>query len=234
MHKPVIDLSVSSSFFDKFSNDVKEYDFVESVISFYHESYHAMQLMKNPGPDDDVGQLISYTSRFYNDETYKKEYHKFSFEIAAERYALKQTVNSLSEMFSDSDLDNILLDYVNAKATAKTSEYKYFISSDSGFTNLNEAYAKSYEEKKNFKHIQDCVGKALLKDNVLHAEFDKMPNGREQARFAAHIVINKHPELLSQQRNLKQVVSYINDVRECDKSDYSRQMPDDFDINMRR
>lgn len=197
-----IDLSLPSSFTNSTHTTISEYDFVETVVSFYHESYHALQLTQNNREADMNNELTSFISRYYNDETYANEYHKFSFEIAAERYALCKTYKTLTTEYPTLNTEAILIDYVNAR-THSEQPYKYFITSTHPFTTMNDifnafdtAYTQSYINKKDFSSSKtDCVSTELQANTHLRIGFNKAHNGKEQTRFAASIVLDKHPEL---------------------------------------
>lgn len=152
--KIAIDIAVSSDFIDPNSDQISEYDFIEALTSFYHEAHHALQYLQSNCLHDKSDEVESLLSRYYNNDTYTNEYDKFSFEIAAERDALYNTYKNAKLVCGQLNTDDIILAYVNARAKS-SDEYRYFISSESGFTNIDDvfdafdkAYAKSYITKK--------------------------------------------------------------------------------------
>lgn len=70
-------------------------------------------------------------------------------------------------------------------------------------------------QKKDFiSHKSDCVGSELDCDAALRFGFNTARNGREQTKFAAGIVLSKHPELRKQYSNIRKDIYSINDIIE--------------------
>lgn len=187
---------------------IDEYDFVEACIDIAHESYHVATIQQSSGISSDL--LESYVSRFNNNETYKSEYDRFSYEIAAERYALKTVQNYMNKAIPVLQTDAIMLDYVNAKAMSDNKEYSYFIHTKTGFTSmqevfdaLDEAYEKSFETKKNFDVEGNHIHETLASDDKLKQGFDRASDGREQTKFAAIINLQDDTSLFRTFKSLK-------------------------------
>ena len=225
------------------NESVSAYEFVESVIAYYHESHHALQFLqkKKHEYDDMYSQLESYVSRNYNSETYMKNYHLFSYEIEAERFALYKSNAVLIEVFNGATLNSIMLDYVKARIDQDSDNYKYFIDGPvtdmlSVFDKFDEAYEKSYQRKKDFESYEtDCVGKVLKQDATLRRGFRNSTDGFEQTYFAACIVLQEHPELYKSFKVLKKFEYDVQDIRDASvrNDDLCVDIAED-DLNMER
>lgn len=206
-----IRVATDSSVLDDTCNIVDEYAFVEAVIHVAHELHHAAVLLQSRKVGKDIISLSeSYVSRFNNNAVYERDYDKFSYEIEAERYALKITHKYLHDNFPTLDTDAIMLDYVNAKATEKTSSYAYpvrtdhrFESMEQVFTALDKAYDQSFVVKKHFMSRGNFVSDVLVKDDKLKQGFVQAVDGKEQTKFAAIIVLNHDPSLFNIFKSLK-------------------------------
>lgn len=206
-----VSVVLNPTFLDENNTIVNEYDFVEGVIATAHELHHAAVLLQSRKVGKDIISLSeSYISRFNNNAVYERDYDKFSYEIEAERYALKTTHKYLHDNFPTLDTDAIMLDYVNAKATEKTSSYAYpvrtdhrFESMEQVFTALDKAYDQSFVVKKHFMSRGNFVSDVLVKDDKLKQGFVQAVDGKEQTKFAAAIVLNHDPSLFDTFKSLK-------------------------------
>lgn len=109
-NKPYSQVVVCSSILSDDCQIVREYDFVETVISIAHECHHAAVLQQSRALKDSIISLSeSYVSRINNDVTYCKDYNKFTYEIAAERFALRESYGYLNKEFPMLDTGAIIL-----------------------------------------------------------------------------------------------------------------------------
>lgn len=188
------------------SEYVHPYHFIEGAVNIAHEMHHAAVISRSDILGDDKIPLFeSYVSHCYNTSVYRNEYDKFSFEIAAESFALHAVREHLAGVMDPAMLDRQLLEYVNSKATLKSGAYPYFAHSDRGFDNMKQvfdafdkAYETSFVDKKDFttkpaNGEAACVRDALKADGKLRRGFKNAPDGRAQAGCASCIVISTHP-----------------------------------------
>ncbi len=219
-NKPYIQIAVSNEFLNPDINDVKEFDFVESVIDTYHECYHIKQYTSS----DNIyikEEKESYISRIHNDSIYETYYDKYLYEVTAERYALHKTYEELSRI-PELNIEAIMLDYINARMDTPEDAPPYFIQSNTRISDLqmafnmfDEAYEKALEHKKPFyDYTDDCVGKALHEDNMLYLGFKKAKDGIEQTHFAAIIVLDKYPELYKELGELNKHDYDIEEIKD--------------------
>lgn len=207
----VVQISVPDVLLSDENGIVGEYDFVEACISTAHELHHAAVLSQSRGLRKDIVDLSeSYISRFNNNATYEREYNKFSYEIAAERYALKTTHDYLNNKFPTLDTDAIMLDYVNAKALSNSREYPYPIQSIRKFTDMQQvfeafdkAYEKSFVAKKNFQRKGNYVSDVLDQNASLKRGFEQAETGREQTKFVVAINARNDSDLFKTFTSLK-------------------------------
>lgn len=203
LYNNTVRVAVNPDILDVSVDVIDEYDFVEGCIATAHELHHAAILSQSRAVGDDIVPLSeSYISRFDNNTTYKYAYGKFSYEIAAEGYALKTTYNYLINAFPKLDTDDIMLDYVNVKATQMSSDYPYPIRTVKRFENMNQvfdafdtAYEKSFKVKKNFAVKGNHINDIFISDVSLKCGFDQAKDGREQTKFAAIIALRDDPDL---------------------------------------
>jgi hypothetical protein len=213
--KVITNIAVKSDILNKRLRTVDEYDFIEAMVATAHELKHSellIQMKDTPLRGCDNNLAESCISRYYNDDTYCYDYDKFSYEIDAERYALREVYDFLHGVMPTwENSDEFLLDYVNARAVddreakSEPRKYPYFIQTDTRFTSMEEvfdafdkAYENSFKVKKDFgSHISESnlVADVLGEHPDLKAGFDNAIDGKEQTHFAACIVYSKHKEL---------------------------------------
>ena len=243
--RPYVQIAVSNDFLDSSTSCVKEYDFVEAVISVHHECYHIKQY--NADYHSDIyNELESYISRCKNNGIYYSEYNMFLHEIAAERYALHKTYEDLYPLFK-SDLDLIILDYVNSRMHPDDNILAYFIQSNRLITDMQTVFClfdEKYEFAKSYKksfvdYPDDCVGKMLSENDMLLRGFDRANDGEEQTHFAATIVLHENPELCRELKGVKKTDYNLQEIIEAGtQRDYlHRELPaiddrcdDDFQL----
>jgi hypothetical protein len=179
----------------------------------------------------------SFVSRFYNSDTYAYEYNNFTYEIAAEKYAVKEVYDYFHKNIGNFPIDNAMLDYINAKANIENNPsdtYPYFIRSHSLYKNMDDvfedfdkAYKQSLDIKKDFTSYVDqdnLISDILDKDKDLKAGFDLAKDGKEQTHFVTNICLNKYPERYKEFKNIDRKNYDLNEVYDKVNELYNEKM----------
>ena len=200
-----IRVAVHPSFFDKDTDEVSTYDFVSACIAASHETWHYKQLTSCVALGDFKYEVKSYLSRFDNDEVYGEDYRNFTFEIGAERHAIKSTKAILYDM-SQGELpfERVVRDYTRGRNEYDKNAKKfigYFIGVEdctdlkSIETAFDNAYKKSIDHIKHFeKYPDDLVGSKIKSDPELKKQFADIKSGREETDLAVKIITDSKPD----------------------------------------
>lgn len=173
-----------------------------AMVNIAHELHHAAVRTRLESVCKDSDTLFdSYVSRCYNEATYEAEYGSFTFEIEAERYAIRKIREYAEDFYDSSDIDGALLEYINMKAIEKRDTYRYPIYNGTGYESLDdalealdEAYERSLANVKDFDRKGNCVKDAIDCDKQLKKGIRTARTGAEQATYAAAIVMSTYPD----------------------------------------
>lgn len=242
---------LSSKYYDKKIADIDGVDLVEPFVDLAHEAYHIMQYMNIGAAKDKFLESESCVSRFYNENAYAYEYDNFTFEIAAERYALHQVFNFVMVNCTESERSEMLgcmRLYVNTMSEERMNvhRYKYFIDAKKSdslkiiFDKFDSAYEKSLLHIKHFdKYPDDCAG-SMIDNSYAKELMTNAANGRIEARNIAYIVLRQYPALCDEYpvaNIVKDRISnkfkdpILNDLKELKNVSFRSDVYDIFDAS---
>ena len=142
---------------------VKDNDFVNTIVSIFHESRHlnaklfGCEYFRDNKMDDYYVQL-SYMAREGNDSYYINNYNSMAYEIDAEQYAINAAFEYLKCNFSDDvDCEQLIVNYVNGRI--RRNEYKIdFVNNHDEYTSLdqiNKAFDDKFNKSKSINRYVD-------------------------------------------------------------------------------
>lgn len=194
---------------------VKDNDFVNTIVSIFHESRHlnaklfGCKYFRDNKMDDYYVQL-SYMAREGNDSYYINNYNSMAYEIDAEQYAINAAFEYLKCNFSDDvDCEQLIVNYVNGRI--RRNEYKIdFVNNHDEYTSLdqiNKAFDDKFDKSKSLNRYVDFnstdqitfilknKGWLQVKKQIENMSQKKIPNcGFQMDEMMASLAIYQYPE----------------------------------------
>ena len=216
-------------------------ELVSCLTAIHHDGYHTLQYSRyfhDTSVNDYRWQAESFLSKQYNNDTYEREYDKFSYEIAAERYGVISTYNYMNCFMPMEDANKLICNYVNNKMHRGRDIFPYFLNKQTDYryigdivSDFDKAYRASFTALKDFNVPGTSVSNYRKAMMGVDRSMSMITNGYDQARAVICLTGMEHPDIYDFLPEYRYLSSNLSEVYKHDPSGKSLAIDSDANFS---